>query len=130
MNDVGDALKAVEDLTEIVRDMLTATPVFYSEKAATIERLNNLRMGCEALRAGMRGSSCAQKILGRAAPAMPGPDLSPCGDIRAMMRKCSSHPGLSIEEKRPINPLLGAAEGCDECLTALIDQVIGWTRPK
>ncbi len=129
MNDVEDALKAVEDLTEIVRDMLTATPVFYPEKVSTIERLNALRMGCEALRAGTRGTGFAQKVITRPLPgALPKDKPTPCAEIRAASRKCGSHPGLSIESKRILNPLAGAAEGCDECLMALVDQILGWTR--
>ncbi len=125
MNDVEDSLKAVEEMTEIVRDLLTATPVFYPGKAEVIERLNSLRMGCEALRAGARGSGSAQKILGRPLPGALPKESLPCADLRKSTRECLSHPGLSFEEKRILNPLAGAAEGCDECLVALVDQIRG-----
>jgi hypothetical protein len=67
MTQADDALKAVEALTDIVRDLASESP----RHVRHIEALNALRMGCEALRLGFRRSEFAREILDRPLPAPP-----------------------------------------------------------
>jgi hypothetical protein len=59
-----DALKAVEALTEIVRDLASESP----RHVRHTEALNALRMGCEAIRLGFRHSGFAKEIIERPLP--------------------------------------------------------------
>ncbi len=60
-----DALKAVEALTEILRDLAHQ----HGSRVNSVEHLNALRMGCEAIRMGHRESAFAREILDRRLPA-------------------------------------------------------------
>lgn len=62
-----DVMKAVEALAEIVGDMANriASPFPLEFLPNLSERVDDLRKGCEALRAGKRGAPEAQRILDR-----------------------------------------------------------------
>jgi hypothetical protein len=70
-----DALKAIEALTETVRGIVSQPDL----RVRWIEELNALRMGCEALRFGDRGSGWAQNIIQRPFPQRPPEVVAPPG---------------------------------------------------